>query len=49
MLIAQAQSQAQQSREVTRNRHRALKQVVLAILTGGLSLLFYHRSRAMDE
>ncbi|MBI4479953.1 MAG: hypothetical protein HY651_08010 [Acidobacteria bacterium] len=49
MLISQAQSQAQQSREVTRNRHGAIKQVVLAILTGGLSLLFYHRSRAMDE
>ncbi|MBI3935263.1 MAG: hypothetical protein HY316_11290 [Acidobacteria bacterium] len=49
MLLSQAQSQAQQKREAVGDRHKVLKQVILAILTCGLSLLFYHRSRVMDE
>ena len=49
MLVMQAQSSEHQKREVSANRNRILKQVVLAILTGGLSLLFLHRNRVMDE
>lgn len=49
MLVSQAESKTQQARELARNRNSLFKQIVLAILTGGLSLLFYHRSRALDE
>ena len=47
MLVFQAEAQAQQEREASRSRHSTFKRVLLAILTGGLSLLFYHRSRAL--
>ena len=49
MLIVQAEAQAQRQREAARGRQSLFKQVLLAILTGGLSLLFYHRSRARGE
>jgi len=49
MLVMQAQGREQQKREVAKNRHKDLMRVGLAILTCGLSLLFYHRSRALDE
>jgi predicted amidophosphoribosyltransferase len=49
MLLAQAQSQAEQRREAAAGRHSAWKQVLLAIFTLGLSLIFYHRSRVLDK
>ena len=49
MLLAQAESQARQQREASQPYRSPWKQALLAILTLGLSLLFYHRSRVMDE
>lgn len=49
MLVSQAESRSRQSREASQGRHSVLRQVLLAIFTGGLSLIFYHRSRALDE
>jgi hypothetical protein len=49
MLLAQAESQVRQQREAGNPYRSPWKQALLAILTLGLSLLFYHRSRAADE
>ena len=49
MLLSQAESRTRQAFEASKGRHSVLKQVLLAIFTFGLSLIFYHRSRAMDE
>ena len=49
MMLMQAESQTRQQRETSQNRHSTLKQVLLTIFTGGLYLLFVHRSRVMDE
>jgi len=45
----QAESRAKQSRETARQRYWVIKQVMLAVLTFGLSLLFFRRSRAQDD
>ncbi|HWP85740.1 MAG TPA: hypothetical protein VNN17_11150 [Terriglobia bacterium] len=39
-LLLQAQSQAEAARQAGHRRHSALRRIALAILTGGLSLLF---------
>jgi len=49
MLIAQAQSQAQQSREASRTRQSIIKQIILLPITGGFSLLKYLRSRSRGD
>ena len=49
MMVFQAQTQAQQSREKLRNRYSLIKQVILLPLTGGLSLLSFLRSLMRKE
>ncbi|OFW08026.1 MAG: hypothetical protein A3H27_02740 [Acidobacteria bacterium RIFCSPLOWO2_02_FULL_59_13] len=49
MMVFQAQTQAQQSREKLRNRNSLIKQVILLPLTGGLSLLSFLRSLMRKE
>ncbi|MBI4460476.1 MAG: zinc ribbon domain-containing protein [Acidobacteria bacterium] len=44
-LMFQAQAQARQERERTLKRSGIIKQIILAPLTGGLSLLWFFRSR----
>jgi uncharacterized membrane protein YvbJ len=45
MLVFQAQSNAQLSRQNTRNRQSILKQVLLLPITGGFSLIKFFRSK----
>jgi hypothetical protein len=49
MMLYQAQLQAEQSREAKKNRHGMLKEVLLAIFTGGLSILLAMNARHKDE
>ena len=45
MMVYQAQLQAQQSRETKRSRHSLAREIFLAIITGGLSLLLTMNAR----
>lgn len=49
MLVFQAQAQADQSRQRTKDRNSILKQILLLPVTGGLSLIGFFRSWGRGE
>ena len=49
VLMAQAQSRAEQDRERSKRRSSIVKQIVLLPVTGGLSLLKFFFSRNRDD